>query len=95
MEEEMTLPEIPGIIEASMTITAQPDGKMSFRVLIGADSERSSGYDLIELIISPEHVSHALASAKISSLAGTKTADKLPTFPCHIGLHRNAAHIAA
>jgi hypothetical protein len=94
-EEEMTLPEIPGIIEASMMIIPQPDGKVSFRVLIGAGSERPSGCDLIELIIRLEHVSHALAGAKISSLAGTETADKSPTFPCHIGLYRNAAHTAA
>jgi hypothetical protein len=95
MEEEMTLPAIPGIIEALMTITPQPDGKVSFRVLIGADNGRPSGCDLIELIIRPEHVSHALAGAKISSLAGRETTDKPPTFPCHIGLYRDAVHTAA
>jgi hypothetical protein len=91
----MTLPEIPGIIEAWMTITPQPDGKVSFRVLIGADSGQPSGCDSIELIISPEHVSHALAGAKISSLAGAAATDKPSTFPCHIGLYRNATHTAA
>lgn len=87
----MTLPEIPGIIETTMTITPQPDGRVSFRMLIGADSGRSSECDLFELIFSPEHVSHALANAKINSLAGTETADRSATFPCHIGLYRNFA----
>lgn len=91
----MALPEVPGIIEASMIITSQPDGKVSFRVLIGTDSGRPSECDLVELIIRPEHVSHALAAAKINSLAGAKTTDKPPTFPCHIGLYRNAVHTSA
>jgi hypothetical protein len=87
----MTLPEVPGIIEASMTITPQPDGRLSFRVLIGASSGQSSGCDLIEVIFRPEHVSHALAAAKVNSLAGTETADGSPGFPCHIGLYHTAA----
>ena len=91
----MTLPEIPGIIEASMTITPLPDGKVSFCVFIGADSERPSDCDLIELIMSPALVSRALADAKISSRANTETTDKPPTFPCHIGLYHNTVHTVA
>lgn len=82
----MMLPEIPGIIDALMTITPQPDGKVSLRVLIGADSRRPSGSDQIELIISPEHVSQALAGGP---------AGRAVTFPCHVGLHRDSADTAA
>ena len=91
------VPEVPGIIEASMTIVPEPDGRISFRVLIGADSGQPCDCDLIELIIGPEYIGHALAGAKIRALAGTETTaeDELPTFPCHVGLYRSTVHGAA
>jgi hypothetical protein len=96
LEESMAaFPEVPGIVEGAMTITPEPDGRMSIRVLINADGERTDYCDRIELIISPEHVRHALAGIKIRALASTETADMPPAFPCHIGLYRNAAHTAA
>jgi hypothetical protein len=79
------LPEVPGIIEGAMTITAQPDGRMSFRVLISADGEQTGCCGRIELIISPVHVRQALASTEVRQLTGTPGAEELPTFPCHIG----------
>jgi hypothetical protein len=82
----MVLPEVPGIIEAAMTVTAEPDGRVSFRVLVGGG--RSSGCDVVELIISPEHVRRAL-------VGGMKQADERPAFPCHIGFYSDAAHSAA
>jgi hypothetical protein len=71
-----------------MTITPEPDGRISFRVLISADSERTGRCDRIELIISPEHVRHALAGTKIRALAHARTSEELATFPCHIGFSR-------
>jgi hypothetical protein len=91
----MVLPEVPGIIEAAVAIIPEPDGRVSFRVLIGADSGRSSGCDLVELIISPEHIEHALAGMKIGAMADAEHADELPTFPCHVGFYRDAVHAAA
>jgi hypothetical protein len=90
----MAIPEVAGLIEAKMTISQAADGRISFRVLIGADSDRSSECDLVELIISPEHVSRALAVAEIRALAGTKDGRDESTFPCHIGLYSNAGHTA-
>lgn len=75
----MMLPEVPGIIEGTMTINHEPDGRLSFRVLIGGQTD---GCDLIELIITPEHLSRALGSAKAP--------DQSPTLPCHIGFCRSA-----
>lgn len=89
------LPKVPGIIEGSMTITPEPDGRMSFRVLIGAEGKRIADCDLIELIISPEHINHALASAKVRGLASADAADQPSTFPCHIGFCRSAVHKVA
>jgi hypothetical protein len=83
------LPEVPGIIEGAMTVTPEPDGRMSFRVLIKAAGERTDCCDRIELIVSPEHVRHALAGTRIRALAGARAIDELPTFPCHIGFSRN------
>jgi hypothetical protein len=95
LEESMTaLPQIPGIIEGAMTITPESDGRMSFRVLISADGERTDCCDLIELIIDPEHVRQALAGTEIRRMAGTRTAEELPTFPCHIGFSHNSVNSA-
>lgn len=87
----MTLYATPGIIEGSITITPEPDGRLSFRVLIGAQGGRDGGCDMIELIISPEHIGQALAAAKIDALTAAKTTDKPLSFPCHIGVVRDGA----
>ena len=88
------LPKIPGIIEGAMTITPEPDGRMSFHVLIGAEGEQTDRCDHIELIVNPVHVRHALAGAKIRRLADAQTTDELPTFPCHVGFSRNDVNSA-
>ncbi len=96
----MVLPEVPGIIDAVVAITRRPDGRVSFRIAVGADSGRPrdldlAEQDLVELIISPEHVGRALAGMKISAIADAENGDEPPTFPCHIGLYRGAVHSAA
>jgi hypothetical protein len=87
------LPPVPGIIEAWMMVTPNPDGRVSFRVLIGTGDADGGPDDLIELIISPEHIRRALADAKIRALAtaGFETEEKekeVQTFPCHVGFSR-------
>ncbi len=91
----MVLPEVPGIIEAAMAITREPDGRVSFRVVVGGDSRRSAECDLVELIISPEHVERALAAIDVGARAGLENAQEPPTLPCHIGFYSNAVHTAA
>ena len=86
----MALPEVPGIIDASMTVSQEPDGRISFRVLIGADGGTTVHCDLIELIIGAEGMSQALADANIGALAGSNVGRDQPTVPCHIGLYRDA-----
>lgn len=88
------LPDVPGIIEGAMTITPEPDGRMSFRVLVRVNGDQTECCDRIELIINPEHVRQALAGTKIRGLIGTQSSDELPTFPCHIGFSRNSVHSA-
>jgi hypothetical protein len=72
----MVLPEVPGIIEGSMTVSPEPDGRVSLRVLTGGSSA-GAGRDLIELIISLEDLGRALAD--------TKSIDRLSALPCHVG----------
>jgi len=91
----MALAEVPGIIEAAVAITSEPDGRVSFRVVVGASGGQPSGCDLVELIINPEHVRRALAGMKIRPTADTGDAHEPPTFPCHIGFARSAVHPAA
>lgn len=92
----MVLPEVPGIIDATVAITSEPDGRVSLRVVVGAaNSGRSSGCDLVELIIDPGPVERALAGLKVRATADTGDGHEPPTFPCHIGFHRSAVHTAA
>jgi hypothetical protein len=96
----MVLPEVPGIIEAVVAITPRPDGRVSFRIAVGGDIGCPREFDLVEhdlveLIISPEHVGRALADMKVSAVADAENADEPPAFPCHIGIHRSAVHSAA
>jgi hypothetical protein len=84
-EGMMAFPEIPGIIEGAMTITPEPDGRISFRVLISANDERGACCDHLELIVNPEYVRQALAVPKVRQLDGTRLVDESPAFPCHIG----------
>jgi hypothetical protein len=84
-EDMMAFPEIPGIIEGAMTITPEPDGRISFRVLVSANDERGAYCNHIELIVNPEYVRQALAVPKVRQLDGTRLVDDSPTFPCHIG----------
>jgi hypothetical protein len=88
------LPEVPGIIEGAMTITLEPDGRMSFRVIVSADGERTDRGDRIELIINPEHVRQALAVTETRRAASARITDELPTFPCHIGFSHNSVNSA-
>jgi hypothetical protein len=88
------LPEVPGIMEGAMTITLEPDGRMSFRVIISADGERTDCGDRIELIVNPEHVRQALAGERNPSAAAARITDELPTFPCHIGFSHNSVNSA-
>lgn len=90
----MALPGVPGVIEAVMTITPEPDGRISFRVLIGAHGKRLDCCDRIELIINPEDVGKALAETKIRRQADAAASDELPTFSCHIGFSHNSVNSA-
>jgi hypothetical protein len=87
--------EVPGIIEASVTIAPKPDGLVSFRVRIGAGNHPAAECDLIELIVSLEHVGDALAEARTGPRASGPDDEELPVFPCHIGLYRNAANVSS
>jgi hypothetical protein len=77
-----------------MTITPEPDGRLSFRVLISGHGKRPDCCDRIELIIDPEHVGQALAETEIRRLAGARATDELPMFSCHIGFGHNSVNSA-
>ncbi len=68
-----------------MTIIPEPDGRISFRVLIGANGGHTDCCDRIELIINPEYVRQALMAPNIRRLDGARRVAELQTFPCHIG----------
>jgi len=78
-----------------MTINSEPDGSVSFRVIIDVGGEQCDQRDLLELIIGSEHIgdlSRVLAGRGPATSGGT---DQVPPFPCHIGFCRNAVNTAA
>jgi hypothetical protein len=91
------LSEVPGIIEACTMITTNPDGTVSFSVLIDPVCGADAGRDLIELIIRPEHIRSGLADAKIRALvtSGSERDEEAPTFPCHVGFSPHNAVTSA
>ncbi len=86
----MALPQVAGIIDGAMTITVEPDGRVSFRVLVSTTGGQLDGCHRIELIIDPEHVRRALAGTEVHERAGEPVANELSTFPCHIGFSASA-----
>lgn len=79
---------VPGIVDGSMTINPEPDGSVSFRVII--TDGRTSQFDLFELIIGSEHVANI--SCALTGQSAEENCDPsqgLP-FPCHVGISRNA-----
>jgi hypothetical protein len=73
-----------------MTINSEPDGSMSFRVIIGAGSRQAGERDLLELIISPECIGDLNRILAAHGAEGNGDIDQVPPFPCHIGFCRNA-----
>lgn len=84
-------PEIPGIIEGSITIHPGQGGSVSFRVVIGVDDRQAARHDLLELIFGAEH-SEELSRALTRRNAKGSTSDPI-SLPCHIGFRRSAARV--
>ena len=89
------LPGIPGIIEGSMTMQPELGGGMSFRVIIGVGGGRTAKRDLLELIISAEHIGEISRVLADHGAGITCDYDTMPSFPCHIGFCRDAVSSAA
>lgn len=90
VEAKVMAGEVPGIIESRVMIAPNPDGRVSFSVLIGTGDANGGPDDLIELIISPEHIHRALAGAKTRALASADSEKEekekeVQAFPCHVG----------
>jgi hypothetical protein len=85
---------VAGIIDGTVTIIPEPDGRVSFRVLIGTSRERGDGCGRIELIIDPEHVRQALAGPESRGPTDPRAADERRTFPCHIGFSHSSVNPA-
>jgi hypothetical protein len=80
---------IAGLVEGSMTTLPEPGGGVSFRVLISVGGKQAAAADLLELIISAEHIvdlSRALAGYGAGVASGL---DPMLALPCHIGFSRN------
>jgi hypothetical protein len=78
-----------------MTMHPEPGGGVSFRVIIGIGGGRTAKRDILEVIISAEHI--AELSRLLADRGGGITGDSDPglSFPCHIGFCRNAVSSAA
>jgi hypothetical protein len=85
------LPGVPGVVERSMTVHREPGGGLSLRVIIEAGGGQDTRHDLLELIIGAEH----LGCVRRVCVGQRICADPVPVIPCHVGLCRDAAIVAA
>lgn len=84
---------IPGIIDGSMTIGPEPHGGgLSLRIIIGTPGPNFGNYDLLELIIRPEHIANL---GRVLAGYGTRHTVTTQRFPCHIGFCSNAVKTVA
>jgi hypothetical protein len=91
----MTRNSIPGIIDGTMTVQPEPDGSVSFRVLISANGKHATDNDVLELIVGASYTGRlSLVLAGHGAAAGHGPELALP-FPCQIGFCRNPVSTAA
>src|ERR1035438_10204414 len=65
-----------------MPISFEPDGSISFHVVVGIGSERSGEADLLELIIGPEHISGQCCVDRSARMIG-RLAEGVDVFRWH------------
>jgi hypothetical protein len=76
---------IPGIIDGTMTLHPEPDGSVSFRVLIGANGGHAADNDMLELIVGASYTGRlSIVLAGHGAAAGEGPDPALPS-PCQIG----------
>lgn len=91
----MTENGIPGIIDGTMTLHPEPDGSVSFRVLIGANGGQATENDMLELIVGASYTGRlSIVLTGRGASAGERPDPALP-FPCQIGFCRNPVSTAA
>lgn len=97
----MSRDAIPGIIDGTMTLHPEPDGSVSFRVLIGPNDGHGVANDMLELIVGASYAGQLSivlagqgATASQGAAAGEEHDPALP-FPCRIGFCRNQVSPAA
>jgi hypothetical protein len=94
-EEKMIRNRIPGVIDGTMTLHPEPDGSVSFRVLIGANGGQAADNYMLELIVGASYTGRlSIVLAGHGAAAGEGPDSALP-FPCQIGFCRNPVSTAA
>jgi hypothetical protein len=76
-------PPVPGIIDGSMTVHAEPGGGVSIRVVIAAGLDPAGQCGLIELVIGAENAGE-LARAVFAGRGQDQP------LPCHVGFGQHA-----
>lgn len=79
------------MVDGSMTINREPDGSVSFRVII-ADGPTNQ-LDLLELIIGPEHFADINGVPVGYSPDDNGEASDGRSFPCLVGFRSNALSV--
>lgn len=85
----MTRNSIPGIIDGTMTVHSEPDGSVSFRVLISASGKHATDNGVLELIVGASY------TGRLSLVLAGQGAEQALPFPCQIGVCRNTVSTAA
>lgn len=91
----MTENGIPGIIDGTMTLHPEPDGSVSFRVLIGANGGQAAENDMLELIVGASYTGRLSIVLAGHGATAAEGPDPALSFPCQIGFCRNPVSTAA
>jgi hypothetical protein len=85
----MTRNSIPGIIDGTMTVHPEPDGSVSFRVLIGANGKHATDNDTLELIVGASY------TGRLSLVLTGQVPEPALSLPCQVGFCSNPVSTAA
>jgi hypothetical protein len=78
---------IPGLIDASVTVSRDLDGSILFRMMIGDGSAQTEDSDHIELALDPQYADELIRALSDRGEAASDVTGRCQ-LPCCIGIHR-------
>jgi hypothetical protein len=93
MRKEFRVAHLPpgavaGIIDGSISAGLEPDGSVSFRVIVGPGGSTTE-CDLVEVTMGAGYVARFARALGSTGSAAGQNGDSVPLFPCRVGIGRS------